>query len=149
MSEEVIKSPAINNNSLAPTLGYAGEKMYVKFNRSCLIKQGKFTFNKKTVKIYIVYDLDSNLNNFDRPLENCLFGEVKLTKNSDTDKYQYSGYGIRFDSRGTFSNPTDSFGQNAIIFGGDMSSSVHANNKTLTTISTTKYINLCRKNVFN
>ena len=47
LSEEVIKSPAINNNSLAPTLGYADEKMYVKFNRSCLIKQDKFTFNKK------------------------------------------------------------------------------------------------------
>ena len=38
-------------------------------------------------------------------LENCLFGAVKLTKNTDIDKYKYSGYGIRFDRRGTFSFP--------------------------------------------
>ena len=30
-------------------------------------------------------------------LENCLFGEVSLTKNADIDKYTYSGYGIGFD----------------------------------------------------
>ena len=47
LSDEVIKSPTINNNSLAPTLGYAGEKMYVKLSGRCLIKQNKFTFNKK------------------------------------------------------------------------------------------------------
>ena len=140
---KIIKSPTINNNSLVPTLGYAGEKMYVKFNGSCLIKQDKFTVNKKAVNIYIVYDLDSNLNNFDPPLENCLFGAVKLSENSDIDKYQYSGYGIGFDARGTFSHPTDSFGQNAIIFGADMSCSVHATNRT------DSIKNLCRKNVFN
>ena len=35
----------------------------------------------------IVYDLDSNLTNFDPSLQNCLFGAVKLTKNSDIGKY--------------------------------------------------------------
>ena len=58
-----------------------------------------------------------------------MFGAVTLTKNSDIDKYQYSGYGIRFDSKGTFSHPTGSFGQNAIIFGADMNSSTHATNR--------------------
>ena len=38
------------------------------------------------MNIYIVYELSSNLNNFDFALENCLFGEVKLTKNGDIDK---------------------------------------------------------------
>ena len=42
---------------------------------------------------------------------------------------KYSGYDIGFDRRGQFSFG-NGFGRNAIIFGVDMSSSVHANNKT-------------------
>ena len=34
-----------------------------------------------------------NNNNADMTLENSLFGAVKITKNVDTSKYQYSGYG--------------------------------------------------------
>ena len=63
-------------------------------------------------------------------LENFLFRAFELTKNDDTDKYKYSGYGIRFDSKGTISHPRREVGKNVIIFGADMSSSVHANNKT-------------------
>ena len=71
--------------------------MYVKFNGSCL-KQDKIIFNHgKTVNIYIFHDLKPNLNNFDPTLEDCLFGAIKLTKSSDIDKYEYSGYGIGFD----------------------------------------------------
>ena len=81
------------------------------------------------MNIYIVYDLDSNINNFEPTLENCLFGAIKITKNSDIDKYKYSGYGIGFDSKGTFSHPNGSFGNNAIVFGADMSSSTHSNNR--------------------
>ena len=47
----------------------------------------------------------------------CLFGAVKLTKNSEIDEYQYSGYRTGFDSKETFLHPTGSFGQNVIIFG--------------------------------
>ena len=130
MCDEVIKPPTKNNNSLAPTLQDDGERMYVKFNGSCLIKQDKFTFNKKSVNIYIVFDIDSNLNNFDPALENCLFGTFNLTKNSDINKYKYNDYGTGFDARGTFSHPSGSFAQNAIFFGGDMSSSAHAYNRT-------------------
>ena len=44
--------------------------MYVKFDGSCL-KQDKITFNHgKVVSIYNVYDLKSNLNNFDPTLQN-------------------------------------------------------------------------------
>ena len=57
-----------------------------------------------------------------------MFGSVKLTKNPDIDKYKYSGYGIVFDKRDQFSFG-DGFYQNVIIFGRDMSSSVHANDK--------------------
>ena len=57
-----------------------------------------------------------------------MFGTVKLAKNPDIDKYKYSGYGIGFDRRGQFSFG-DRFGQNVIIFGADMSSSLHTNNR--------------------
>ena len=52
-----------------------------------------------------------------------------MTKNADIDKYGYSGYGIGFDRRSSFSFPSGGFGQNILIFGVDMSSSVHIDNK--------------------
>ena len=58
-----------------------------------------------------------------------MFCAVRLTKNAYIDKYRYSGYGIGFDRRGSFSFPGGGFGQNVIIFGVDMSSSVHVDNK--------------------
>ena len=54
-----------------------------------------------------------------------MFGAVKLTKNSDINKYKYFGYGTEFDGKGAFSHPS---GNNANIFGVDMSS-VHVDNK--------------------
>ena len=51
---------------------------------------------------------------------------------SDIDKYGYSGYGIGFDRRSAFSFPGDEFGQNVLIFGADMSSSAHIDNKKKT-----------------
>ena len=65
----------------------------------------------------------------DLTIKNCLFGAVTLTKNADIDKYKYPGYGIGFDRRGSFSFPGGGFGQNVIIFGADMSSSAHIDNK--------------------
>ena len=58
-----------------------------------------------------------------------LFGAVKLTKNPNPNKYSYSGYEIGFDSRSFFEIPNFHCGKNAIIFGVDMSWSVHANSK--------------------
>ena len=40
LSDEIIKSPATYNNSLAPALSYIGKKVKVKFDGSCL-KQDK------------------------------------------------------------------------------------------------------------
>ena len=48
-----------------------------------------------------------------------------MTKNADIDKYGYSGYGIGFDRRSSFSFPGGGFGQNVLIFGVDMSFSTH------------------------
>ena len=125
ISNESIKPPTTSDNSLNPKLSYYGTKTRVKFTRSCL-KQPNFTFtHKKIVNIYIVYELRaSSSNSGDSTLKNCLFGAVTLTKNADIDKYRYSGYGIGFDRRGSFSFPGGRFGQNVIIFGADMSSSI-------------------------
>ena len=83
----------------------------------------------KEVNIYIVYEISKNVNISSYPtLENCLFGTITLTKNVDIDKYKYSRYGIEFDIKGMFS-VANGFGINCIIFGVDMSSSVHVDNK--------------------
>ena len=71
----------------------------------------------------------SSFNDSDPTLKNCLFGAVTLTKNADFEKYVYSGFGIRFDRRSRFSFPGGGFGQNVLIFGEDMSSSAHIDNK--------------------
>ena len=79
----------------------------LEFKGSCL-KQDKITFTPNiAVNLFVVYELDrwsKNLN-VDFTLKDCSFGAVKITKNSDTDKYSYSGYGIGFDSRSLFSIP--------------------------------------------
>ena len=77
------------------------------------------------------YTLGPKLRNLNTyfTLGNCLFGSAKLTKNVHLDKYKYSGYSIGFDSRSEFSLPDSALGQNVIIFGADMSSSVHVVNK--------------------
>ena len=69
------------------------------------------------------------LTNNDPTLKNCLFCAVTLTKNADIDKDGYSGYGIAFDRRSSFSFPVGGFGQNVLIFGVDMSFSAHIDNK--------------------
>ena len=58
-----------------------------------------------------------------------MFGAVTLTKNVDINKYGYSGYGIGFDRKSSFSFPGGGFGQNVITFGADMSYSAHVDNK--------------------
>ena len=94
-----------------------------------------------------------------------MFGAVRLSKNADIDKYGYSGYGIGFDRKSSFSFPNGKFGQNVIIFGVDKSSSVHVDNKKKdililgkgptqglewkrTNTGARTYTN-CRKNIFN
>ena len=54
-------SDEIPDNTLAPELIYYGQRMYVKFNGSCL-KQDKVTFNHgKIVNMYIFSTLKSTL----------------------------------------------------------------------------------------
>ena len=52
-----------------------------------------------------------------------------MTKNADVNKCRYSGYGIAFGRTSIFSSPSGGYGQNIIIFGADMNSSIHVDNK--------------------
>ena len=82
------------------------------------------------VNVYIVYELGaSGSSDNDSTLKNCLFGAVILIINEHIEKYGYSGFGIGFDKRSSFSFPGGRFGQNVLIFGIDMSSSAHIDNE--------------------
>ena len=73
-----------------------------------------FTYDYESrVNIYIAYELGaSSSKDSDPTLKNCLFSAVTLTKNTDIEKYGYSGYGIGLDWRGSFSFPGGRFSQN-------------------------------------
>ena len=53
---------------------------------------------------------------------------MKLTKNADPDKYEYSDYDIGFDACSQFSLPDGTCGKNDILFGVDNSYAKHINN---------------------
>ena len=84
------------------------------------------------VNSFVVYGSDTLSQDISTEfsLKYCLFGSVELTKNADPNKYQHSDCGIGFDSRSIFPIPNFDCRKNAVTFGVDMSSSVHANNKT-------------------
>ena len=61
---------------------------------------------------------------------------MQITKNTDTSKYNYKGYGICFDEGGQFGHAITEGGfshttnaRNVLIFRGDTSFSVHATNR--------------------
>ena len=94
--------------------------------------------NKKVINIYVVYKLDpiSSTRNTDYTIQNALFGAMKITKNTNYSKNNYTGYGFCFDDggefghtvkQGNFNRTADA--RNVIIFGVDMSSSIHATNR--------------------
>ena len=62
--------------------------------------------------------------------KDVLFGDVKLAKNDDPDKYVYIGYGAGFDSRSESSLTDSSVGKN-VIFWVDLISIMHIDNKKI------------------
>ena len=98
--------------------------------------------NENVINIYIVYKLDPLASTRDKSytIQNALFGAMQITKNAtDYDKNNYKGYGICFDERsefghtiteGSHAHTTDA--RNVLIFGADMSFSVHATNREQT-----------------
>ena len=123
MSDLEINSIKTNNYLLNPCLDqYDTSKIRLNFNGSFSNRFPPSIIHGKTVNIYIVYEITSNVNDSNyRTIENCLFGSIKLTKNTDINRYGYSGYDIGFDRKASFSIGND-IGKNEIIFVVNMSS---------------------------
>ena len=94
--------------------------------------------NNNVINIYCVYKIDPIASRRDdtSPVQNALFGAMESTKNADTSKYNYKGYGICFDVGGTFGHTIGegnfdhtTNARNVLIFGADMIFSVHATNR--------------------
>ena len=94
--------------------------------------------NNNAINIYCVYKLDLIASSRDTTftIQNALFGAMQITKNADTSKYNYKGYGICFVEGGDFSHTIREGGfddttdaRNALIFGADMSFSKHSTNR--------------------
>ena len=85
----------------------------------------------KIVNMYVVYVLDliTSTRNTDFTIQNALVGAVNVTKNDDTSKNKYEGYGLCFDDGGTFSKGGINNGRNVLIFDVHESSLTHTNNK--------------------
>ena len=100
MSDERVNSIKTSYKGITPHLSYYDtNKIRVKFDRGCLKQDQAKLLHGEVVNIYIIYfDISSY-----PTLENRLFGAIKLTKNTDIDKYGFSSYGIGFDRPGSFS----------------------------------------------
>ena len=89
------------------------------------------------INIYCVYKLDPIASSRDTTftIQNALFGAMQIIKNADTSKYDYKGCGICFHERSQFGHTITeggrahtTNGRNVLIFGADMSFSVHKTN---------------------
>ena len=131
IAEESIENPSTPDNVFAPKTNTGHLLSKVKFNGYCLKQDSMSFLQKNVVNLYIIYKLDiwSRDLNTDFTLGNYLFGAVKLTNNADPGKCGFSGYGFGFDARSQFLWSDCSWGKNVIIFGADMSSAVHVDNK--------------------
>ena len=97
LSNESLEVVSTSDNTLTPSVNYYGDKARLRFTGSVLQQKIVTYSHKKVVDFYIVCER-SNFHDIDNypTLTNALFGAVKLTKNSDIDKYKYFGYGIGF-----------------------------------------------------
>ena len=127
--EENIENITKSDSNFPPTFVDHHLLPDIDFNGHRLIND--IYISKKVVNLYISYVINLQLKNLntDFTLGNYLFGSVKLTRNADLDKYKYIGYCRGFDSCSEVSFTDGSFGKNVIIFGDDMSLSVHIDNK--------------------
>ena len=104
-----------------------------------LTSNNDYVLDKNVVNIYIVYKLDPLASTTDKryTIQNALFGAMQITKDAtNNSKNNYKGYGICFDERSEFGHTITEGGnahttdaRNVLIFGADMSFSVHATNR--------------------
>ena len=132
MLTEKLTTPFTTFNSLSPKIKWHdNSKFCLVFKGNCLKQKNATYAPSNRISFLIVYEFDAwsrDLNTI-FTLKDCLFGGIKLAKNTVPDKYVYTGYGTGFNSSSVFSLPGGSIGKNAIIFRADMSPSVHTDNK--------------------
>ena len=95
--------------------------------------------NNNVINIYCVYKLDPIASSRDTSftIQNALFGAMQITKNAtDNSKNNYKGFGICFDEGSQFGHTMSETGRthitngrNVLIFGADMSFSIHRTNR--------------------
>ena len=94
--------------------------------------------NGNVININCVYQIEPITSSRDTTftIQSALFGAMQITKNTDTSKYDYKVYGICFDEGGQFDHTITEGGfahttnaRNVLIFGADISFSVHATNR--------------------
>ena len=121
------------------------ERMYVYLKGShfqqnnILTSNNDHVINTNVINIYCFYKLDPIASSRDQrfTIQNALFGAMQITENAtDNSKNNYKGYGICFDERSEFGHTITEGGfthtadaKNVLIFGADMSFSVHATNR--------------------
>ena len=129
MSQKSTENITSSDSSFAPTFVDHHVLRNINFNEYCLIKNN-FSI-PKVINLYMSYKSGLQLRNSNKyiTLSNYLFGSVKLNKNPNIDKYRYTGYSIGTDSCSEFLFTDRSYGENFIIFGVHMSSSVHVDHK--------------------
>ena len=91
------------------------------------MKQDKVSFNHINIgNFFISYKLHkwSRYLTIDYAPGDCLFGAIKLTKNTDPYKYGYRSFVIGFDRRSEISL-TNGVSKSVFIFGTSISSSRH------------------------
>ena len=144
-SSDYYSMNGIENNKKEMPILRNDERLYVYLQgnhfqqNNVLTSSNDHVINKNVVNIYIVYKLDPLASTRDKrfSIQNALFGAVQITKNAtDNSKNNYKGYGICFDERSEFGHTITEGGRahttdarNVLIFGADMSFSVHATNK--------------------
>ena len=103
-----------------------------------LTSDNDHVINNNVVNIYYVYKLDpiASSRNDTFAIQTALFGAMQITKKTNTSKYDYKGYGTCFDERSEFGHTITECGfahttdaRNVLIFGADMSFSVHKTNR--------------------
>ena len=108
--------------------------------------------NDNVIIIYCVYEIRPIASSRDTSftIQNALFGAMQITKNADNSKNNYKGYVICFDERSQFGHTITedgrahtANGRNVLIFGVDMSFSVHARYREYARYS--RYYVICRK----
>ena len=120
-SEEGIENITTSDSNFDPSLINYYPLSDNKFNEHCLISSNNDP-SLVAVNLHICYTLDSWSLDLDTyfTLGNGLFESVKLTKNTDPDKYKYSRYGIGLDFRSEFLFTDGTYGKNVIIFWADI-----------------------------